>query len=56
MIKLLKRKSELDKLKEQYKKLLKEAFQLQSINRSQSDQKYLEADIVLNKIKSLEKL
>ena len=32
---------------------MQEAFKLQSINRSESDQKYLEADDILKKIKLL---
>lgn len=54
MFGLFKKKSEVEKLQELYKKLMEEAFKLQSINRSQSDQKYQEADMVLNKIDHLE--
>lgn len=54
MFSLFKKKSEIEKLQEKYKKLMEEAFKLQSINRSNSDQKYLEADQLLNKIKALQ--
>jgi hypothetical protein len=54
MFGLFKKKSEVEKLQELYKKLMEEAFKLQSINRSQSDHKYQEADMVLKKIDLLE--
>ncbi|MDP5093540.1 MAG: Lacal_2735 family protein [Polaribacter sp.] len=54
MFGLFKKKSEVEKLHEEYKKIMQEAYKLQSINRSESDQKYLEADTILNKIKLLE--
>ena len=54
MFGLFKKKSEVEKLHEEYKKIMQEAFKLQSINRSESDHKYLEADTILNKIKLLE--
>lgn len=53
MFKLFKKKSEEEKLQEKYKKLMEEAFKLQTINRSDSDQKYLEADNVLKQIEAL---
>ena len=54
MFGLFKKKSEVEKLHEEYKKIMQEAFKLQSINRSESDQKYLEADNILKKTKLLE--
>lgn len=54
MFGLFKKKSEVEKLHEEYKKIMQEAYKLQSINRSESDQRYLEADTILNKIKLLE--
>jgi hypothetical protein len=54
MFGLFKKKSEVDKLQESYKKIMEEAYKLQSINRTDSDKKYLEADNVLKKIKSLQ--
>ena len=54
MFGLFKKKSEVEKLHEEYKKIMQEAFKLQAINRSESDQKYLEADNIQKKIKLLE--
>ncbi|MFK8059627.1 MAG: Lacal_2735 family protein [Polaribacter sp.] len=54
MFGLFKKKSEVEKLQEKYKKLMEEGFKLQSINRSDSDQKYLEADNLLKKIEELQ--
>lgn len=54
MFGLFKKKSEIEKLQDQYKKLMEEAFKLQSVNRSESDQKYLEADNILKKMAVLE--
>jgi len=54
MFGLFKKKSEIEKLQEKYKKLMEEAFKLQSINRSDSDTKYLEADQLLKKIEELQ--
>ena len=54
MFGLFKKKTALEKHQDLYKKLMEEAYKLQSINRSESDQKYLEADIVLKKIKDLQ--
>jgi hypothetical protein len=54
MFGIFKKKTEVEKLQEKYKKLMEEGFKLQSINRSDSDQKYLEADIVLKKIEALQ--
>ncbi|KRP28509.1 Lacal_2735 family protein [Polaribacter sp.] len=50
MFGLFKKKSEVEKLQDKYKKLMEEAYKLQSINRGQSDQKYLEADNILKEI------
>ncbi|MFY0631437.1 MAG: Lacal_2735 family protein [Flavobacteriaceae bacterium] len=55
MFGLFKKKSEVEKLQDQYKKKMKEGYDLQSINRSDSDQKYLEAQKILDKIEQLEK-
>ncbi|WP_105015730.1 Lacal_2735 family protein [Polaribacter porphyrae] len=53
MFGLFKKKSEVEKLEDKYKKLMEEGFKLQSINRSDSDAKYLEADNILKKIDAL---
>lgn len=54
MFGLFKKQNEAEKLQTKYKKLMKEAYDLQSVNRSASDQKYLEADQVLKKIEAIE--
>ena len=43
MFGLFKKKTELEKLQGQYKKLMKDAFDLSKTNRSESDTKYAEA-------------
>ena len=50
MFGMFKKKSEVEKLEDQYKKKMKEGYDLQSIDRSASDQKYVEADQILKKI------
>lgn len=50
MFGLFKKKSEVEKLQDKYKKLMEDAYKLQSVNRSDSDQKYLEADNILKQI------
>jgi len=55
MFGIFKKKSEVEKLEDLYKKKMKEGYDLQSIDRSASDQKYVEADQILKKIESLEK-
>jgi hypothetical protein len=54
MFGLFKKKTEVEKLQEKYKKVMEEGFKLQSINRSDSDQKYLEADVILKEIEVLQ--
>ena len=54
MFGLFKKKSDIDKLQDSYKKLMEEAYKLQSINRSDSDKKYQDADDVLKKIEALQ--
>ncbi len=54
MFSIFRKKSKLELLEEKYKKLLKEAFILSTTNRKKSDEKNLEADMILRKIKSLE--
>ena len=48
------KKSEVEKLQDKYKKLMKEGYDLQSIDRKASDKKYYEADQVLKKIEALQ--
>lgn len=49
------KKSPSDKLKKKYEALLKEAFELSSVNRKLSDQKTAEAEEVLKEIQALKK-
>lgn len=53
MFGIFKKKTEEEKLQEKYKKLMEEAYKLQSINRSDSDTKYKEADDILKKIEAI---
>ena len=55
MFNIFKKASPLQKLYKKREKILKEAHQLSKTNRSLSDQKYLEAEELLNKIRVLEK-
>ena len=55
MFGLFKKKSELEKLNDTYKKLLKEAHTLSTTNRKLSDQKMSEADAVAQQIDALTK-
>ncbi len=50
MFGFFKKKSKHDKLFEEYKKVLKEAFELSKIDRSKSDAKYAEASEILEKM------
>ena len=54
MFGIFKKKTEVEKLENLYKKKMKEGYDLKSIDRSASDQKYVEADQILKKIESLE--
>lgn len=53
MLGIFKKKSQKEKLEEQYKKLLEESFKLSTSNRSLSDQKQTEAHVVLQQIEAL---
>lgn len=55
MFGLFKKKSELDKLQDLYKKLLEESYKLSTSNRSESDKKQAEAHAVLQQIEVLQK-
>jgi len=55
MFDFLKKKSPLEILDVQYKKLLNEAFELSKNNRSESDKKYKEAEDIAIKIEQLKK-
>jgi hypothetical protein len=55
MFGLFKKKSEVEKLELKYKKLLEEAHQLSTTNRSKSDEKMYEANEVLKQIDQTKK-
>lgn len=54
MFKLFGKRSETEKLQNKYQKLMKEAFELSKVNRKASDQKYAEADKLMDKISAIE--
>lgn len=54
MFGLFKKKTQKDKLQQQYKKLLEEAFTLSTSNRKMSDQKIYEAEQLLAQMESLD--
>ncbi len=54
MFGLFKKKSEKEKLEDQYETLLAEAHKLSTVNRTASDAKAAEADAVLRKIEALD--
>lgn len=53
MFGFFKKKTEKEKLQEQYQKLMKESFELSTQNRSLSDAKAAEAEEVMKKIENL---
>lgn len=53
MFNLFKKKSEVEKLNDKYKKLMEESHRLSTTNRKESDNKYAEADAILKQIESL---
>lgn len=53
MFGMFKSKSELEKLQIQYELLMKEWHRLSTINRSKSDEKYAEAQNIMDKIEQL---
>jgi hypothetical protein len=55
MFGIFKKKSEIDKLDDQYEKLMKEAHRLSTSDRRASDAKVAEANQVLEEIEKLEK-
>jgi len=54
MFGLFKKKSEKEKLQEQYKKLLQESHRLSTSNRKMSDQKIYEAEELMKKIEQMD--
>jgi len=53
MFNLFKRKTEKEKLEEQYQKCIEESYKLSTTNRSQSDLKMAEANKILELIEKL---
>ena len=53
MFGLFKKKSKEEKLQNQYKQLLKEAYSLSTVNRKMSDQKTMEAEEIMKRIEKL---
>ena len=53
MFGLFKKKTEAEKLQEKFNKLMAEWHKLSSINRSESDKKYAEAQVIAEQIQSL---
>lgn len=47
---LFRKKSEIEKLDKEYEQLMQEYFRLSSINRTKSDSKFAEAQMVADKI------
>ena len=54
MFGLFKKKTEKEILLKQYKKLMSESHRLSTIDRSKSDEKYAEAEKIMNRIDNLE--
>ncbi len=55
MFSLFRKKSEIEKLESNFKKLMKEWYELSSINRKLSDEKYAMAQALIPKIEQLKK-
>ncbi len=55
MFGLFKKTSEVDKLQKKYEKLMKEWHALSTTNRSESDKKYAEAELIQKQIEQLQK-
>ena len=54
MFGIFKKKSEKEKLQQRYERLLKEAHDLSSANRKESDRKTYEADLLAKEMEGLE--
>jgi len=53
MFKLFKKKSEKEKLQDQYKKLMSESHKLSKVDRKASDAKYAEAERLIEQIQKM---
>lgn len=54
MFNFFKKKSKVEQLQEQYKKLLEESFRLSKTDRTESDKKQVEANEILKQIESIQ--
>lgn len=55
MFGLFKKKSDVEKLQIQYEKLMKDYHKLSTIDRSKSDEKYAQAELIADKIDVLKR-
>jgi len=55
MFGLFKKKTPIEKLQEQYQKLMQESFNLSKTNRTLADQKHAQAEDILKQIEALDK-
>ena len=55
MFKLFKKKNKIEELQAKYERLMSQWHELSSINRTESDKKYAEAEAVLKEIEILHK-
>lgn len=53
MLGLFKKKSEVEKLNKKYDKLMQESYELSTVNRKASDEKYAEANKILERIEKI---
>ena len=51
---IFRKKTEADRLRKQYQRLMKEAYQLSRSDRKGSDKKYAEADAIMQRIQEIE--
>ncbi|MGQ1783700.1 MULTISPECIES: Lacal_2735 family protein [unclassified Saccharicrinis] len=54
MLRIFKKKSKIEVLQKKYERLLKESYQLSTVNRKASDEKVAEANAILKEIEHLE--
>ena len=51
---IFRKKTEADRLRKQYQRLMKEAYQFSRTDRKGSDMKYAEADAIMQRIQEIE--
>lgn len=54
MFGLFKKKSKVEVLQKKYERLMKEWHELSTVNRSESDKKYAEAELILQEMEALQ--